>query len=67
MFNGHAHGTIRRDCIQLKGEDVTTLSATSGKDATTTLGATANQETVRTSTLDLGRLVGTFGSHDDNP
>lgn len=48
----------------LEGEDVTALSATSSKDATTALRAAANQEAMRTSTLDLRRLISTFGSHD---
>ena len=48
----------------LEGENVTALGATAGKHAAAALGAAANQEAVRTGTLDLGRLVGTFGSHD---
>ena len=43
---------------------MTALSATASENATTALRAAANQEAVRTSTLDLGRLIGTFGSHD---
>ena len=51
---------------KLEGEHVTALRAAAGKHATTALRAAANQEAVRTSTLDLGRLVGTFGSHDES-
>ena len=40
------------------------LGATASENATTALRAAANQEAVRTGTLDLGRLIGTFGSHD---
>jgi hypothetical protein len=54
----------RRENHLLEGEDVTTLGATSSKDATTALRAAANQEAMRTSTLDLRRLISTFGSHD---
>jgi len=43
---------------------MTALSATASENATTALRAAANQEAVRTSTLNLGRLIGTFGSHD---
>ena len=43
---------------------MTALSATASENATTALRAAANQEAVRTSTLDLGRLIGTLGSHD---
>ena len=43
---------------------MTALGTTASENATTALRAAANQEAVRTGTLDLGRLIGTFGSHD---
>ena len=43
---------------------MTPLGAATSENVTTALGAGANQEAVRTDTLDLGRLISTFGSND---
>jgi hypothetical protein len=45
---------------------MTALGATAGENAAAALRAAADQKAVRAGTLDLGRLIGTFGSHDES-
>ena len=45
---------------------MTALGTTASEHATAALGARTNEETVRASTLNLRRLIGTLGSHIGN-
>lgn len=56
----------RAASIPLEGENVTALGAATIENTTAALGAGADQEAVRAGALDLGRLIGTFRSHDDS-
>ncbi|MPN63592.1 hypothetical protein SDC9_211356 [bioreactor metagenome] len=50
----------------LDGQAVTALGTAGSDHAAAALGPAADQETVGALALDLGRLISTFGGHDDS-